>query len=217
MARTAVASLPFAATERLFYPVYWQPEFLFDLADRIGFGIEDVLFVVGLSAIACSAYPFVTRRAVVDDGTTTRRAALVRATAAILAALASTLALMTADIPVLYACVVAMACVTFVMVVERRDLVWPGAIGAFVTVCVYLTLCIAFASLVPGVFAHTWRPSVLLPGAYVLGVPADELLYGGAAGLVGTVFPPWAFGLRFVTPRRAPPRESRTRADELSA
>ena len=38
---TLLASLPFATTEFLFYPTYWEPRTLFDLVPRIGFGIED--------------------------------------------------------------------------------------------------------------------------------------------------------------------------------
>ena len=48
----ALASVPFAWTELLFYPDYWKPRFLFNLIDIIGFGLEDVLFVVGLAAFS---------------------------------------------------------------------------------------------------------------------------------------------------------------------
>ncbi|WP_437590171.1 hypothetical protein [Sorangium sp. So ce1000] len=53
------------------------------------------------------------------------------------------------------------------------------------------------AALVPGVFERTWRPSVLLPGRALLGVPLDEILYGLGAGFAATVFPAWAFGFRY--------------------
>jgi hypothetical protein len=47
---SALCSLPFAFTEFLFYPEYWTPTFLFDLGDRLGFGIEDFLFVSAIAA-----------------------------------------------------------------------------------------------------------------------------------------------------------------------
>ena len=49
-------ALPFACTEFLFYPTYWEPAFLFDLGRRIGFGIEDIIFVAGLAAFTSTAY-----------------------------------------------------------------------------------------------------------------------------------------------------------------
>ena len=53
-----LCSIPFAFTEFLFYPDYWEPVFLFDLAARIGFGIEDVVFVCGLGAFTSTGFLF---------------------------------------------------------------------------------------------------------------------------------------------------------------
>ncbi|AUX28036.1 MULTISPECIES: lycopene cyclase domain-containing protein [Sorangium] len=254
MKRAAVASLPFAATERLFYPTYWTPKFLFDLADRFGFGVEDLLFIVGLSAFSSTAYAVVFRRALVPcaaPGAPRTRPGLraartrpglraaaartrpglrartrpglrartrpglraaaararpglraaarpwLRAAAGVALALATAGALLAAGVPVLYAAVVAMIAVTAALVGARRDLLVPGLLGALLSAALYLGLCLVFAALVPGVFERTWRPSVLLPGRTLLGVPVDEILYGLGAGLAATVFPAWAFGLRY--------------------
>ncbi|WP_437813518.1 lycopene cyclase domain-containing protein [Sorangium sp. So ce1078] len=214
MKRVALASLPFAATERLFYPRYWTPRFLFDLADRIGFGIEDVLFLVGLSAFSSTAYAVVFRRAPVPWAAPVAPRARpwlgaarpwlgaaarpwLRAAAGIALVLAAAGALLVAGVPVLYASVAAMIAVTAALVGARRDLLVPGLLGALLSATVYLCLCLVFAALVPGVFERTWRPSVLLPGKALLGVPLDEVLYGLGAGLAATVFPAWAFGFRY--------------------
>lgn len=202
MARTALASLPFAATESLFYPAYWQPHFLFDLADVLGFGVEDVLFVAGLGALACAAYPVAFRRAVVPLAPAPRRP-WARALGAVGLAVAGALGLLALGVPVLYAAVAAMAAGTAGMLAARRDLLGPALLGAALTGLAYWGLCLLFALLVPGVFARTWRPSVLLPG-HLLGVPLDEVLYGVGAGLGGTAFPAWAFGRRFSRAAAAP-------------
>ncbi|WP_437577579.1 lycopene cyclase domain-containing protein [Sorangium sp. So ce887] len=196
MKRMALASLPFVATERLFYPSYWTPKFLFDLADRIGFGIEDVLFVAGLSAFSSTAYAVVFRRAPVPCAAPGARPWL-RAAAGIALALAAAGALLAAGVPVLYASVAAMGAVTAALLATRRDLIVPSLLGALLSATVYLGLCLVFAALVPGVFERTWRPSALLPGKALLGVPLDEILYGLGAGLAATVFPAWAFGFRY--------------------
>ena len=118
------------------------------------------------------------------------------------ASIAAAVLLIALRVPVLYATVVSMALGTAAMLVTRRDLIAPGIAGALLGALVYLTLCLVFARLVPGVFEHTWRPSILLPGR-LLGVPLDELLYGLGAGFAGTVFPAWAWSLRFEPRPRA--------------
>ncbi|WP_225413048.1 lycopene cyclase domain-containing protein [Stigmatella hybrida] len=199
MARAALLALPFAATEWLFYPEYWSPRFLFGLADRIGFGIEDVLFVAGLGAFSSTAYAVAFRQGVrLREGVSQpwRRAAL-----AIVAVLALAGALRMVGVPILYAAVVAMGLGAGGVLWVRRDLWGPGVLGALVSMGLYLGLCLIFAALVPGVFERAWRPSLLLPGKF-LGVPLDELLYGLGSGLAATVFPAWAFGFGFTPLRR---------------
>ncbi|RYE82770.1 MAG: hypothetical protein EOO75_20205 [Myxococcales bacterium] len=201
MGRMALASMPFAVTERLFVPAYWKPRFLFGLGDLLGFGLEDVIFVAGLGAYACATYPVVCDRRVVPVAAVPVRP-WARGAAMIGAAIAAAVLLIALGVPVLYATVVAMALGTAAMLVTRRDLIVPGLAGALLGALVYLALCLVFARLIPGVFERTWRPSILLPGR-LLGVPLDELLYGLGAGLSGTVFPAWAWGLRFAPGRPA--------------
>ncbi|XYH98301.1 lycopene cyclase domain-containing protein [Sorangium sp. So ce1128] len=242
MKRMALASMPFAATERLFYPEYWTPKFLFDLADRIGFGVEDVLFLAGLSAFSSTAYAVVFRRTPVPCSPPADRPWLrgdrpadrprlrgdrpadrprlrgdrpadrpwlrsarpwLRAAAAIASVLAAAGVLLAAGVPVLYAAVAAMMAVAAALLAARGDLLVPTVLGALLSAAVYLGLCVVFAALVPGVFARTWRPSVLLPGRALLGVPLDEILYGLGAGFAATVFPAWAFEFRYAKAARA--------------
>jgi hypothetical protein len=194
MKRAVLFSLPFATTEWLFYPEYWAPRFLFDLADRIGFGIEDVLFVAGLGAFASTAYAVAFRREVVPRGGAVRP--LPRAVGAMGAVLGGAALLRWAGVPILYASVVSMGVCAASLWSVRPDLLGPGLLGGLVSALIYLVLCLLFARLVPGVFERTWRPSLLLPGRF-LGVPLDELLYGWGAGVAATVLPAWAFGLGF--------------------
>lgn len=195
MKRAVPFALPFAATEWLFYPAYWTPRFLFDLADRIGFGVEDVLFVMGLAAFSSTAYAVASGRTVAPRGGAVRP--LPRAVGALGGVLGLVGLLLAAGVPILYASVVAMGLGAVGVLLLRPDLGAPGLLGGVVSALIYLGLCLLFAALVPGVFDRTWRPSLLLPGR-VLGVPLDEVLYGGGAGVAATVFPAWAFGFGFV-------------------
>ncbi|WP_163998085.1 lycopene cyclase domain-containing protein [Pyxidicoccus caerfyrddinensis] len=198
--RVVVVSLPFAATEWLFYPEYWTPRFLFGLADHIGFGIEDVLFVAGLGAFSSTAYAVAFRRTLAPHGAAVR--AWARAVGAFALAMVVTGALLAVGLSILYAAVAAMVSVSSVLLLMRRDLVVPSLLGALVSAVIYLGLCLVFGMLIPGVFERTWRPSMLLPGR-LLGVPLDEVLYGLGAGFSATAVPAWAFGWRFVPLRRS--------------
>ncbi len=204
MKRVALLSLPFAATEWLFYPEYWTPRFLFDLADRIGFGIEDVLFVVGLGAFCSSAYAVAFRRTLVSRGASERPWA--RAVGSLVLTFVVVGLLLAVGVPILYAAVAAMVLAVAGILVRRGDLLGPSLLGALLSATLYLGLCLVFELLVPGVFERAWRPSLLLDGR-LLGVPLDELLYGFGAGLIATAFPAWAFGLRFVP---LPPRSAQS-------
>jgi hypothetical protein len=194
MKRAVLFALPFAATEWLFYPEYWTPRFLFNLADHLGFGIEDVLFVAGLAAFASTAHAVAFGRRVVPRGGAVRP--LPRALAALGAVLGGAGVLRSAGVPILYASVVAMGAGAVGLLWVRPDLWGPGVSGGVVSAAIYLVLCLLFSWLDPGVFERTWRPSLLLPGR-LLGVPLDEVLYGGGAGVAAKVFPAWAFGFGF--------------------
>ncbi|QSQ23567.1 hypothetical protein JY651_00860 [Pyxidicoccus parkwayensis] len=195
MKRAVAMSLPFAATEWLFYPEYWTPRFLFNLADHLGFGIEDVLFVAGLGAFSSTAYAVAFRRTPVPHETRVRP--WLRAAGAFVLALSVTFALLAAGLTILYAAVMSMVSVSAILLLMRGDLAVPSLLGALVSAGIYLALCLVFGALVPGVFERTWRPGVLLTGK-LLGVPLDEVLYGLGAGFGATIVPAWACGWRFM-------------------
>lgn len=198
LARLAVLSLPFALTEFLFYPDYWDPPFLFDCARRYGFGIEDFLFVAALGATAIGVYPAVSGKRLQAYPPCGGRPAF-RITA-LLTGSALLLVLMAwrAGIPAIYAAPAIMISLSaFVLLMRRRDL-WPDACkSGAVTLVTYGALCLVFDALLPGVFAQYWHTAGLL-NAFAGPVPLEELIYGFAAGFSATVVYPFAFGLAFV-------------------
>lgn len=207
IALASVASLPFAATERFFYPTYWSPRFAFDLIDVIGFGIEDVLFVVALAAYMTTAYPFVARRRFVapDPPSGAGRAGAGarlarRALAVVGATLAAALGLLAAGVPILYASFYSMAAAAIVMLVVRRDLLLPALAGGALSTVTYAVICLIYARIFPGVFERVWHTERFLH-RFVLGVPIEELLYGLLSGVVSGAFYPFVTGSR-LAPRR---------------
>jgi hypothetical protein len=200
--RAAIASLPFAFTERLFYPEYWSPKFLFDLIDVLGFGLEDLLFVAGLGAFTATAYPFAFRRRPVPrEGDRPRPFA--RGLALIGAAIGATLLGIAAHVPAIYSAPAAMLAGAGFVIARRPDLLSAGLLGGVVSTLVYGAICLVYAAILPGVFDRVWHTEVFLD-RFILGVPLEELVYGFGAGASAAVVFPWAFGERFVYIRSPP-------------
>lgn len=193
----ALCAIPFAFTERLFYPGYWEPRFLFDLVNRIGFGIEDILFVTGLAGFTTTVYPFVFRRRYGALPGGSIRASLRRVGMLIGAALLLTAFAELAGVPAIYTSVMVMGGITSVMMLWRRDLAVPAVVGGALSVGVYGALCLILQILIPGVFALDWHTDKFL-NRFILGIPLEELLYSGAAGATATVFFPFTFFKVFI-------------------
>jgi len=197
-ARIVPFSLPFAFTESLFYPSYWEPAFLFDLGRRIGFGIEDFVFVAALAAFSTIIYPACCNRAYASHAPATGRAcAAVRALMLLAVAGALLAVLWAAGIAVIYGACMAMFVSGLAAAALRRDLFVPALIGGVCAGAVYFVVCCAADLIMPGIFQTVWHTEKFL-GVFVLGVPLEELIYGGVAGFAATSFYPYVFGLRFV-------------------
>lgn len=197
IARVVPFSLPFAFTEFLFYPSYWEPAFLFDLGRRIGFGIEDFLFVAGLAAFSTAVYPACCNRAYVPHAIATVRACAGRALLLFSVAGALLAYMLVAGIAVIYAACLAMLAAGITATAVRRDLVMPALVGAFIATALYFVLCRIVDLVIPGMFQTVWHTDKFL-GLFAAGVPIEELLYGWAAGFAATAFYPYVFGLRFM-------------------
>ena len=125
MRRAALLALPFALTERFFYPESWSPTFLFDLIDQLGFGLEDLLFVAAFGAFAATAYPALARRQIVAAGPPRPRLAA----ALIAGSITTALLLHTAGISMYGATIAAELAALALLLRLRRDLALPALVG----------------------------------------------------------------------------------------
>jgi len=196
IARVVPFSLPFAFTEFLFYPSYWEPAFLFDLGRRIGFGIEDFLFVAGLASFCTTVYPVVCNRAYAPYTSAALRSCAGRALLLFSIAAVLLSVLFAAGIAVIYGACLAMLAAGLAASALRRDLFVPALIGAGLAAALYFAVCRLSDLIMPGIFQSVWHTEKFL-GVFVLGVPLEELVYGSAAGFAATAFYPCVFGLRF--------------------
>jgi len=195
MARTALAALPLAFTESLFLGVYWSPIFLFDLGSRYGFGIEDFLFVALLGMLTCASYPTAFRKGLRPAVKKRSRVACMLPLALGGAGLA--VVLLLPAIPIIYRTWSVMGLFVLVTWIVRGELIGPScAGGAIVTVCYWL-ICLGWQILYPGIFTSAWNQEAL-SGLFVFGVPIEELIYAGMAGMSGTVLYPLLAHREFV-------------------
>jgi hypothetical protein len=189
----ALLSLPFALTERFFYPDYWSPTFVFDLIHRIGFGIEDLLFVAAFGAFAVTGPCLVTGERIERCAPPQ---AWRRAVAAVAGLIATAVALHTLGLS-MYSATIATELVAVALVLTRRpDLCRAALTGGLVVTAIYGAICLLYEALLPGVFERVWHTEGLF-NRTVAGVPLEELVYGAASGALATVVLPWLRGERY--------------------
>lgn len=189
-------ALPFACTEFLFYPSYWEPNFLFDLGNRIGFGIEDFIFVSALAAFTSTIYAFVINHSYTPSGKSGTFACALRALSLFVFAGLFFTGEIIAGVSVIYAAYLVMIVCACIMLTLRRDLTIPTLLGACLCTAIYFLLSLIAEKIMPGLFKNTWHTHNFL-NIFIAGVPLDELLYGFSTGLVGTAFYPYVFSRKF--------------------
>lgn len=194
--RVVPLSLPFALTEFLFYPQYWEPRFLFNLGARIGFGVEDFIFVAGLAAFTTTAYAFTFRLYYFQKTRIKTVTVMGRCGIVLCAAFALTGAMVLVEVPMIYGACAIMIMITSVILCLRRDLALPAFTGALLSMLAYYGICLVCMLLMPGLFRTTWHTERFL-SIFICGVPLEELLYGFSAGFCATVFYPFVFGQVF--------------------
>lgn len=192
----ALFAIPFAFTEFLFYPRYWEPVFLFDLVNILGFGIEDIIFVVGLASFTSTAYAFVFRKGYEPAPGASIRDALQLGMSFLVVVFAGVLVLVLLSVEMIYGSVLIMLLAYCFIIFRRRDLAIPGILGGAVSLVVYTLLCWAIMVIYPSIFKLTWHTEQFL-NIFILGVPLEEIMYAAAAGLIATVFYPFIFRLSF--------------------
>lgn len=196
----ALCALPFGTTEFMFYPEYWQPKFLFDLADKVGFGIEDFIFVAALAVIAFTAYPFLfNKRLKHKNGSGGLKQRIFKAVLIIGTSLACAFAFHKAAFPLIYASMIIMICVsTLPMLIWRRDLLLPAIFGALLTSGIYFLICVLYSFVYSGVFENVWRSASISGFRLIRGIPIEEPAYAFACGFAAAFFYPFIASAKYV-------------------
>ncbi|MCC5815379.1 MAG: hypothetical protein JJT78_11530 [Leptospira sp.] len=205
MIRMGLIGIPFAFTENLFYPDYWEPKSLGNLIERWGFGLEDFLFVFGLACLTATIYPAIFQKKLEplekfsDVFSSSESPARIFSIIGLFFFIVflMVLVLVVSKIPMIYGSFVIMIGMGIIMLWFRRDLLIPGLLGGISTTIVYTIICLFLLAIYPGIFQFTWHTEKFM-NIYLLSVPLEEILYGFSAGFSGTIFYPSLFRLRFI-------------------
>jgi hypothetical protein len=192
----AICSVPFAFTEFLFYPTYWEPKFLWDLINVIGFGIEDIMFVVGLSAFTSTCYAFIFRKKI-ESFPRGKFSPIVIIILFFISFLLCICFFVSFKIHLIYGAPILMFGVSVFIFLQRKDLILPGILGAILSTLTYALLCYILLQIYPNIFELTWHTEKFL-NVNLFNLPIEELLYAFNSGCVATLFYPYVFSFRYV-------------------
>lgn len=193
----SVASIPFAFTEYLFYPNYWEPKFLWNLIDKIGFGLEDIIFVIGLASFSSTVYAFVFQFKYHPREKINRIRQIQRISLLFIIVLILLLSVLYFKIPIIYGSIIIMIGLSLYIFNQRRDLISPAIWGGCLTCLIYTILCVVLIIIYPRIFTITWHTDKFL-NLYFFGLPFEELLYGYSSGFIATIFYPYATNSYFI-------------------
>lgn len=192
----ALCSIPFAFTERFFYPSYWEPVFLFNLIDIIGFGVEDILFVTGLAAFTSTSYAFCTKQFYLPIQKLNPKQIIYRCLMVLIPTFLLVGLLVLFGVRMIYGSLFIMVFISSIITLFRKDLFRAGLSGGFFSTVIYTLLCLCIALLFPDIFQLTWHTDQFL-NLFILGIPVEEILYAYASGMIATLFYPFVFQLSF--------------------
>jgi hypothetical protein len=194
--KMSLISLPFAFAEKLFYPSYWEPNFLLDLGNRLGFGLEDFIFVVSLASFTSTVYAFSFGKRYLKNNIENPGLFLIRIFFISLSVIVLIVLSVWINIPAIYSSVFTMIAVPLIIILKRHDLLAPGILGGILSAFVYFILCLVFNMIYPGIFEKIWHTHLLL-NKFKMGVPLEELIYGFGAGFCATIIYPYIFNYKF--------------------
>jgi hypothetical protein len=182
MMRVSLWTMPFGLTEPLFFPVYWSPPTLFDLARRTGFDIESLVFCFAIGGVGSVLYNILTRKRLTSLDRETRGHPSHRFHYFALSSPAIVfLSLYWLDWSPIYPSILAMIFGSLATAWCRRDLAKNTWVGGLLFLAYYALFIGGLELLVPGYVAHVWNLRSL-SGIVVIGIPLEELLFAFSFG-----------------------------------
>jgi len=183
-------ALPFGFSE-IFFREYWRPPSLFNLIERVGFGIEDFLFVFSVGCIAAIVYEVIAKRRLQKLRQTKGTHLLPYVILALAYAGLEGFSPFTSIYNAMLALFISAAFIAIV----RHDLIPQIIVAAMLFGGLYFLLFLAFNYLFPGYISSVYRPEAVRLGL-VFGVPLPEILFAISVGALWSALYEYTRGFR---------------------
>ena len=178
-------TMPFGLTEPLFVPEYWNPPSLFNLAAKIGFDIESLIFCFAVGGIGAVLYEVLVK---VKHKKMNKREKHNKKHKFHLLALSSPVVVfiplhLFSKLNPIYSASISMFVGGIAAIFCRHDLkkkIWMGGV-AFLAL--YFVFFLFFDLAYPNLVQEVWNFSAI-SGILLLGVPLEELMFAFTFGML---------------------------------
>jgi len=178
-------TMPFGLTEPLFVPEYWNPPSLFNLAAKIGFDIESLIFSFAIGGIGAVLYEFIFKakhQKMSEHEMHKRRHRFHLLT--LFSPVIVFLPLQTfTNLNPIYSTSIAMFIGGIAAIVCRHDLKKKVFTGGILFLALYFIFFLFFNLIYPGIVERVWNLSAI-SGILILGVPLEELMFALGFGML---------------------------------
>lgn len=171
-------------TEPIFVPSYWMPPTLFNLAEKIHFDFESIIFSFAVGGITAVLYEaiFKVKREKLSSHNQHQSGHRIHAIALASPIVSFLLLFLLTPLNSIYCAIIALVIGVIATWYCRPDLLQAMFIGGFLFLTVYFVIFfITFVLLTPGYIRVVWNFSNI-SGILILGVPVEELLFAGSLG-----------------------------------
>ena len=173
----SLLGVPFGLSEFLFVPEYWNPPSLFNLINKIGFGIESLLFGFCIGGIASILYEFINKK----------KLKKVRkykqsdfAPYLIFAILFLGLEIILPEKSI-YNLSISLIIMAIIIALLRKDLIKQIMFSGFLFATLYFIFCLTLKLLFEEFLYQYYNLNNLL-NIKLLGIPIEEIIFGFAVG-----------------------------------
>ncbi len=184
MLKMSLITMPFGLTEPLFVPEYWMPPSLFDLAEKMGFDIESLIFSFAIGGIGIVLYNLIFKRGLAEIPHTERsnhRHKLHTSTLFTPVFVFILLALFT-SLNHIYCGIIALFIGGLATLYCRPDLKGKTWVGGILFTVLYLIYFGSILIFYPQYMELYWNLDNLTH-LLVLGIPIEELLFAFTFGM----------------------------------
>jgi len=181
----SLLTMPFGLTEPLFVPEYWNPPSLFNLATRIGFDIESLIFCFAVGGIATVLYETIFKKKHLKMSK--HEMHKKRHRFHLLALFSSVIVFLPLQIftnlnPI-YSASISMFIGGIAVILCRPDLKKKVLVGGALFLGLYFVFFLLFNLVYPDLVQEVWNLSAI-SGILFLGIPIEELIFAFTFGMM---------------------------------